>query len=231
MAPRIPGKPGGNSQQMSLFGGSFFEFLFRLITGDSGWFGSNGFIGGFFSRIVEATTLTGMRWGQVDDHEIDIADLQTNTQKLLGVIGYGSAYMPESSGWTFGEYTRLPFTARKGPIVGCTHNTSTGAYVLHSKGLWEVNYKAYFDFLAGPVNKDCFLRAAVYAPNGTLFDESRLRDTTSDPITMGESARFVVPAANYRIQIEGYAGTAYREILTSRSRSSFNILKISDETD
>ena len=206
------------------------------------WDGKFDKVGGFRTQLLAAllglpagalqwvSNLFSQRWGQVDDHEIDIANLQTSTQKLLGVIGYASAYMPESSGWTFGEYTRLPFTARKGPIVGCTH-TTLGAYVLHSKGLWEVNYKAYFDFLAGPVNKDCFLRAAVYAPNGSLFDESRLRDTSSDPLTMGESARFVVPAANYRIQIEAYSGTAYREILTSRSRSSFNILKISDETD
>ena len=223
MAPKIPGpKPGGDINLLDIFGDHFFGLFFKVVTGA---------VSGLFGVLADAAALVGMRWDQVDDHESNIADLETRAQKLEGVIGYGSAYMPQSSDWTFGEYTRLPFTARKGPIVGCTHNASTGTFTLGSKGLWEVNYKVFFDYLAGPVNKEVYCRAAVYAPNGTLFDESRIKGSSGDDITMQDSPRFVVPSSGYRLQIEAYSGTAYRGILTSRTRTAFNILKISDETD
>lgn len=84
MAPRIPARPGGNKKPrvdptlQALLDGNFFEFFFRLITGDSGWFGSNG----FFGRIIEAVTLQGMRWTQVDDQQEVINDHTNSIEQL-----------------------------------------------------------------------------------------------------------------------------------------------------
>ena len=228
MAPRIPGKPGGNSQQMSLFGGSFFEFLFRLITGDSGWFGSNGFVGGIFSRIVEATTLQGMRWGQVDDHEETIVDLQDKTQELLDVVGYGCSYMNTTTSTDFkGTKKKMAFSTQVGRLVGCTMDGY--GYVLGSKGLWRADLQMTFDVYAIGV-KDLDMDIRVYAPDGSLYDQQLFPDSTGSRAARTNVYSFIVPSAGYKVY--AYAQCALgRKMLGGNGRSGFYVTKISGETN
>ena len=230
MAPRIPARPGGNKKPtvnptlQALLDGNFFEFFFRLVTGDSGWFSSNGFIGGFLGRITEAATLTGMRWTQVDD-------LQDRTQQLEGVIGYGSARM--SGHFTPGNsYTRCPFTTRVGPMVGMTHNSTSGYFVLGSKGLWEFSAKVIFDFLlfGSGADNGVFMDLVVYAPDGTEFYRAKNLTTSGPEVTLNETGRFVVPASGYRVEVQAMATINYRGMLGNIGFNQLNLLKISDET-
>ena len=173
-------------------------------------------------RLGFGSTMAKLRWDQIDD-------LQSDTQKLLGVIGYGSARM--SGDFTPGTaMTRIPFRTRIGPMVGMTFDAAGGYFVLGSAGLWEFSAKVIWDFLTGPVNKGCFMDVAVYAPNGTIFYRARNLFESETEATMNETGRFVVPASGYRVEIQGAAGTGYRGLLGNNGYSQLNLLKISDET-
>ena len=229
MAPRIPGnKPGGDPDKMNLLGGGLFEFLFRLITGDSGWFGSNGFVGGIFSRIVEATTLQGMRWGQIDDHEETIVDLQDKTQELLDVVGYGCSYMNTTTSTDFkGTKKKMAFSTQVGRLVGCTMDGY--GYVLGSKGLWRADLQMTFDVYAIGV-KDLDMDIRVYAPDGSLYDQQLFPDSTGSRAARTNVYSFIVPSAGYKVY--AYAQCALgRQMLGGNGRSGFYVTKISGETN
>lgn len=229
MAPRIPARPGGNPQQMSLFGGSFFEFLFRLIVGDSGWFGSNGFIGGIFSRITEGAALQGMRWDQVDQHDIDILDLQSDTQKLLGVVGFGQAAMTQHQ--TPGQsFAVVRFNYPYGPREGCTYSTTTYRYTLQSKGLWDVFAKIRWDIILFQ-DSNTEMRIVVRAPNGSVHRQSAVMNSGSDQVTNSDLLRVVVPTAGYTVEVQALSESVGRGILGTTDYNAFTVLKISDETD
>lgn len=176
--------------------------------------------------------LIGMRWDQVDGQGSHLADIETRTQELEGVIGYGSSYMNSASLTPGIGWSKLPFRQAFGPMVGMVHDNGLGGgfYILGSKGLWEVSYKAVFDVLLGPVNTDMWLSCAVYTPGGGLYDRQSIKSTSSGQVTLGETTRFVVPTSGYRMQVEAQCGTAYRTLLASREYSSFNVIKISNET-
>ena len=233
MAPRIPARPGGNKKPrvdptlQALLDGNFFEFFFRLITGDSGWFGSNGFLGGVFGRITEAATLQGMRWNQVDDHDETIIDLQDKTQELLDVVGYGCSYMNTTTSTDFkGTKKKMAFATQVGPIVGCTMDGY--GYVLGSQGLWRADLQMTFDVYAIGV-KDIDMDIRVYAPDGSLFDQQLFPDNTGSRVSRTNVYSFIVPSAGYKVY--AYAQCALgRKILGGTGRSGFYVTKISGET-
>ena len=175
-------------------------------------------------RLGYGSTMAKLRWDQIDD-------LQSDTQKLLGVIGYGSARMP--SHFTPGNsYTRVPFTTRVGPMVGMTHNVSGGYFILGSKGLWEFSAKVIFDFLLYGTGTDnsVFMDLCVFAPNGTPHYRARNLATSGPEVTLNETGRFVVPEAGYRVEVQCKATIKYRGMLGDNGFSQLNLLKISDET-
>lgn len=225
MAPRIPGKPGGNSQQMSLFGGSFFEFLFRLIVGDSGWFGSNGFIGGIFSRITEGATLVGMRWGQMDQQAEDLGKLQDQTQYLLGVYGYAHSYALSELSLTLGDMKR-PMTNQIGRAIGVQF--TNGAYVLQTRGLWVADAHQTFDeYLIGSQGIWCGIR--VYSPTGTLFAERYTHASESQVSTLTVHLPFTTPAPGYRVEMWVHAAIG-RGIWGGSANAGLSVEKEDTET-
>lgn len=159
-------------------------------------------------------------------------DYQSITQKLEGVIGYGSARM--SGSFTPGDsYTKVPFTVQVGPRVGMVHHTSganSGRFELQSKGLWEFSAKVIFDFLVGPVNKGCFMDLVVKTPAGSDFYRSKNLFESSTEATMNESGRFVVPTAGYFVEVQARAGVNYRGLLGNQGFNQLNLVKVSSET-
>ncbi|NKS98653.1 hypothetical protein GS498_19225, partial [Rhodococcus hoagii] len=65
---------------------------------------------------------------------VELAGLQSTTQKLLGIIGYAHGYI--TGGWS-GQLgpAKRGVTGVIGPTEGVTRQS--GAYYLHSKGLWS----------------------------------------------------------------------------------------------
>ncbi|MCK0517857.1 hypothetical protein [Williamsia sp. DF01-3] len=226
MPPRIPQRSGGNKKPAvdpllkSLLDGNFIEFLFRLITGDSGWFSSNGFLGGVLARITEGATLIGMRWTQVDD-------LQVKTQKLLGVIGYGAWYADQALS-DFTGTSRVEFNQQVGPVVGCS-NDGVGRITLNSQGLWRVDYQ--IDVAARAFGaSDIYIELRVYQPNQTtLHTMKRFYVTDSDGVTCQNSMMFTVPSAGYKVGVYLHAGTI-RNMPAGIDHNGLYVLKISDET-
>ena len=178
------------------------------------------------------------KWSKVDQTALDLYDTMTRTQKLEGVIGYGSARM--SGSFTPGNNdndtgvatTRVPFRTGFGPKVGLTHAIASGNgfFVLGSAGLWEFSTKVTWDFLIGG-DHGVFLTTTVLAPNGTVFYQSPMvTETTDTESTIGETGRFVVPAAGYRVEVRASARTSYRGIRGDVGYSQLNLLKVSSET-
>lgn len=213
-------KPTGDPALMALLNGNLFEFFFRLLTGDSGWFGSNGFIGSAFARIVEAATLQGMRWDQVDD-------LQDETQKLLGVIGYGCWYA-ESDITDFVSASKVDFDQQIGPAVGCS-NSGSGTVTLESKGLWRIDALINVDSrIFGDSNVQMEIR--VYQPDGTTLHSSKLwRGIDDGRITMQNIMSVVVPTSGYKVEVWVLAGTV-RLMRSGINYNGLNVTKVSDET-
>ena len=226
MAPRIPGnKPGGDPDKMNLLGGGLFEFLFRLITGDSGWFGSNGFVGGIFSRIVEATTLQGMRWGQMDKQAEDLGKLQDQTQYLLGVLGYAHSYATSELSLTLGDMKR-PMTNQIGRAIGVQF--VNGAFVLQTRGLWVADAHQTFDeYLVGSQGIWCGIR--VYSPSGALFAERYTHATESQASTLTVHLPFTVPAPGYRVEMWVHAALG-RGIWGGSANAGLSVKKEDTET-
>lgn len=199
----------------------------------------NGLLSGFtnigegIGAAVEGIVLAivGGGSGTLTELEQWGVDLQSLTQRLEGVIGYGSARMPNH--FTPGNtYARCPFTTRVGPIVGVTHNASNGTFVLGSRGLWEFSAKVIFDFLLFGTGADngVFMDLVVFTPGGTEFYRAKNLTTSGPEVTLNETGRFVVPEANYRVEIQAKATINYRGMLGNQGFNQLNLLKISSET-
>lgn len=227
MPPVIPGrgrgngKPKGDENQLGLFGGKFFQVLFDLVIGNFA-----GLLG--LGKLFEGGQLVSMRWNQVDEMDEDLLELQDRTQKLEGVIGYGSAVM--SSHQTPGSsFSVANFDTPYGPIEGCTYSTSTKRYTLGSKGLWDITAKTKWDILAF-LDPGVEMKCVVRAPGGAVHFESAVEGTGSDRPTLLDSFRVVVPTSGYTVEVQARSDTAGRGLLGSSSASAFNVLKISNET-
>lgn len=160
-------------------------------------------------------------------------DYQSITQKLEGVIGYGSVRM----GGNFkpgDSYTKVPFTVQVGPRVGMVLHTSganAGRFELLSKGLWEFSAKIIFDFLLGPENlQGCFMDLVVKTPALSDFYRSKNLFRSETEATMNESGRFVVPTAGYFVEVQARAGVNYRGLLGNQGFNQLNLVKVSSET-
>ncbi|GAA2071757.1 hypothetical protein GCM10009722_41050 [Williamsia deligens] len=214
----IVGKAGGFFSGLPLV--SWLEDLYKMLTGNS-----NGLTG----LAATIAGLVGIRWGQVDSHATQIADLQDKTQTLLNVIGYGCSYMNDTVDWdirTAGAKKKMIFATQVGPIVGCS--ISNGGYTLNSKGLWRIDLQMTFAnivLVSGAIDMDI----RVYKPNGDLFAQKFYHDESSAWVSRTNIFSVVVPDAGYRV--EAWAGAAFgRKIVGGQPSCGLNVIKISGET-
>lgn len=185
--------------------------------------------GGILGTISD---LLNIQWFRVNEHESSLADLQDKTQALEGVIGHASFWMPTSPGTTT-SITRMPFTARSGPIVGI-EPLGDGRLRLLSRGSWDIN--AQVEFWGGLLMPPgTYMRILVRDPAGEPFFLRDAKASTSDNVTLTNVANVVVPTSGYTVEVEAWTDSIPIGGTTRGIRGGFNttglyIRKVSSET-
>lgn len=205
-----------------LFDG-ILEFFSPILQGlTEGLTGAAGFLAGLFS----------IRWDQVDNHDVQIEDLQDSTQVLEGIIGYGQWYSNASI--TRSGTSKIPYNVPVGPAVGCI-NDGTGTVTLGSRGLWRAEMILQSGTAAAG-NSAFGGNIIVRAPGGAVFSQRKLQvqppDGAFGTITREGSVvvplSFTVPTPGYTVEAEVYAQTS-RLIWGGITYSGFTVDKVSDE--
>ncbi|MFT4087402.1 MAG: hypothetical protein QM658_09655 [Gordonia sp. (in: high G+C Gram-positive bacteria)] len=169
----------------------------------------------------------------VGGHTTSITDLQSRTQALQGVIGYGCRYMSSSPGVTTSPSV-MPFDTQVGPAVGVTLS-SGGRFTLGSKGLWELSAQVRF-WGAKFAPPKCFMDIVVRDGGGTEIARIKSIQSSEDELTIPNSMPVVIPAAGCTVEVQAWTsaiaviGGNWRGIGGGYSTTRFWVNKISDET-
>ncbi|MCD2153487.1 hypothetical protein LQL77_07155 [Rhodococcus cerastii] len=127
--------------------------------------------------------------------QLELAGLQSRTQKLEGVIGYAHAYASGGISLSLGS-VKYSMSNQIGPVVGAT--MTNGGFILGSKGLWVADAHMSFDVYSVPlgVNK-ISLSVKVFTPGGSLHAIRSARAATDSDGTLTVHEPFVIPSAGY----------------------------------
>ncbi|NKV27752.1 hypothetical protein GS912_24620 [Rhodococcus hoagii] len=136
-------------------------------------------------------------FGIVDGHTVELAGLQDTTQKLEGVIGYAHGYI--TGGWS-GQLgpAKRSVTGVIGTTVGVTRQS--GAYYLHSKGLWVADARMNIDQAGFAVGTTTELQIRVYSPGGSLHAIAVSLHNTGARHPHVVHLPFTVPSAGYYVE-------------------------------
>ncbi|MBM4517529.1 hypothetical protein GS432_20010 [Rhodococcus hoagii] len=136
-------------------------------------------------------------FGIVDGHTVELAGLQDTTQKLEGVIGYAHGYI--TGGWS-GQLgpAKRSVTGVIGTTVGVTRQS--GAYFLHSKGLWVADARMNIDQAGFAVGTTTELQIRVYSPGGSLHAIAVSLHNTGARHPHVVHLPFTVPSAGYYVE-------------------------------
>lgn len=138
--------------------------------------------------------ITGFR----DTAAPELADLQDRTQKLEGVVGYAHGYA--NGGWSSDiGLAKRPVDGVIGTTVGVTRQS--GAYYLHSRGLWVADARINIDAKGAFVSTTTELQIRVYAPNGSLHAIAVSLENTGERHCHVVHLPFTVPSAGYYVEM------------------------------
>ncbi|NKS60609.1 hypothetical protein GS504_24460 [Rhodococcus hoagii] len=167
--------------------------------------GPGGFLGliiatitqGIASTLGELSSFFGNLFGLIDTHTVELAGLQSTTQKLEGVIGYAHGYI--TGGWS-GQLgpAKRSVTGVIGTTVGVTRQS--GAYYLHSKGLWVADARMNIDQAGFAVGTTTELQIRVYSPSGALHAIAVSLHNTGARHPHVVHLPFTVPSAGYYVE-------------------------------
>ena len=193
-----------------------------------------GLWGGIVDRIVDsiadaltggaASTLAGLT-SFFNTKHAELAELQSKTQALEGVIGYAHAYVDGSISTTAGD-KKLAMTNQIGPKTGVT--ITSGSFYLGSKGLWVADAHCTFDFLNVGVTA-LTLAIRVYTPGGSLYAQRWAVLDSNDETTLAVHMPFTVPASGYYVEMWCNAALG-RGIFGGSANNGLSVNKVSTET-
>ena len=211
--PGLPNSGASDTQNIANQLGAFFGSLDGVVA----------VIQGIVSGIQSAVSAL---FGRVDTHDTELAGLQSDTQELLGVIGYGHAYSTSSWSLSLGSVKYgMTHTIGKPDIgVGWTG----GSVYLGSKGLWEADAQVTLDgYLVGADEVELGIK--VFAPDGSLYAQRYSRFHTEKVITLAVHMPFTVPSAGYYVEL--WVNAAFgRGVFGGSAWNGLSVNKISMET-
>lgn len=164
---------------------------------------------------------------QIDKQSQELAELQDQNQKLLGVIGYGHA-TPSSELKTngFSRWQRLSMNKQVGPMVGMHIND--GRIYLESKGLFFIQCQTTHDWYS--VRDRVQTSVRVYDPQGNLHAEKTSVEDSNTLATVTVLMPVTVPTSGYYVEVH-VAGALGRTVFPGQSRTFLSVDKRSQEED
>jgi hypothetical protein len=182
------------NQVIDVFNGLVVTPINAAISGLISWFtGNNTDRASALSKANSA--LSGLT---AKANQTDLAELQSKTDKLEGVIGYAHAYCPGGFSMSAGDMA-VPMTIQIGPSAGATVS-GAGSIFLNSKGLWVADAQITVDFLnIGVVYTNMQIR--VYTPGGSLYAQRIAEADSGEKETLSVHMPFTVPTSGYYVQV------------------------------
>ena len=205
------------NQVIDIFNGLVVTPINAAIAGVADWFA--GIVGDVAGALAGITGLNSSKANQTD-----LAALQSRTQTLEGVIGFGHAYCSGGFSMNAGDMF-IPMNVQVGPIVGVVH--AGNSFYLGSKGLWVADVNCGLDFLnIGVVYTNIQIR--VYTPGGSLFAQRFAEADTDKRHNLAVHLPFVVPTSGYYVQVWGNAGVG-RGFKGGSAWNGLSVTKVSSE--
>ena len=156
----------------------------------------------------------------------DLADLQSKTQALEGVIGYAHGYCDAGISVAIGAI-KYGVDNQVGPIEGAV--LTNGAYYLGSKGLWVADARVTFDPAGFGVGEDTEVLIRVFDPSGNPHFIATNVNHGAQRQTLTLHVPFTVPSAGYRVELWVAAAIA-RNVQTGSKFNGLSVEKRSTET-
>ena len=177
-----------------------------------------------FEKLEEIFTA---QKNQIDQQSQELAELQDQNQRLLGVIGYGHA-TPNSELKTngFNRWQRLSMDSQIGPMVGMHIND--GKIYLESKGLFFIQCQTTHDWYG--VRDKVQTSVRVYDPQGNLHAEKTSVEDSSTQATVTVLMPVTVPSAGYYLEVH-VAGALGRTVFPGQNRTFLSVDKRSQEEE
>lgn len=213
--------------------GNDFNLPATVVTGNDG----------STRRMVQRTQAAVMKqksdelkaggWGSGSDkyfgdqaaQQVELAGLQSRTQKLEGVIGYAHAYANGGMSLSLGS-VKYPMSNQIGPVVGVT--MTNGSFFLGSRGLWVADAQAAFDSYGVGVKK-ISITAKVFSPGGSIHFQRTSVTTTGEEDTHAVHMPFTIPSAGYYVELWVNAAIG-RGVYGGSEWNGLSVNKISTET-
>lgn len=164
---------------------------------------------------------------QIDQQSQELALLQDQNQKLLGVIGYGHA-TPSAELKTngFSRWQRLSMDKQIGPMVGMHIND--GKVHLESKGLFFIQVQTTHDWYS--IRDKVQASVRVYDAQGNLHAEKTSVEDSSTQATVTVLMPVTVPSAGYYVEVH-VAGALGRTVFPGQTKTFLSIDKRSQEEE
>lgn len=187
--------------------------------------------------------------GRIQSRGVLINNLQSTTQKLEGIIGYGSWVASQNK--FIGIINNAPdrvmeFDAQQGPIVGVELYTdplfaNRKIVRLKSEGLWEIKAQTCARRTGYTGNDKVYLDIVVRRPDGSEFyrrassavankDEGGLTPVGDGEVAIKGDLFVVVPKADYTVHVEMWTGR-WRWFYGGSVWSGLSVLKHSSEVE
>lgn len=211
-------------------------------------------LGGFFNigQILDniATAIFGggpfdpnSPLGRIQSRGVLINNLQSTTQKLEGIIGYGAWVMSANHyiNIVTAPADRVPqFDAQQGPAVGVELYTdpllgNRKITRLKSRGLWEIKAQTCARRTSYTGDDKVYLDIVVRRPNGSEYYRRASsavadRDTGDGEVAIKGDLFIVVPDPNYTVHVELWTGR-WRWFYGGSLWSGLSVLKHSSEVE
>lgn len=212
--PGLPSSGASDTQNIANQLGAFFSGLDGVVA----------VVQGIVSGLQTAINTI---FGRVNGHDTELAGLQSTTQDLLGVIGYGNAYSTSSFSLSLGSVKYGMTNTIGKPDIGVVW--TAGSVYLGSKGLWEADGRVTLGTYAPPIGRDISLTLKVFAPDGSPYYETAAVYSTGEEFTHSLHMPFTVPSAGYYVEMWVNAAIG-RGIYGGSKWNGLSVNKISMET-
>ncbi|MFE5789533.1 hypothetical protein [Rhodococcus erythropolis] len=171
----------------------------------------------------------------------EIRDLQDATQKLEGIIGYGSYVASQNLFLSIDQDVAgarvQSFDRQVGPSVGVTMVKDPAlankiVQRMDSKGLWQVLAQTRAQNTGFTGSEKVYQDIVVKAPNGTEYYRRSLDENegSDGKISMLGNVFFTIPAAGYMVHIELFSGK-WRWFYGGSQWTGLSLLKHSSEVE